>query len=129
MSARGPAPTAQDLVARLAAEGLHAGSWSNGPGDRYAVHEHGYDKVLVAAAGSITFSLPCHDRAILLDTGDRLDLPAGTAHGALVGPAGVTCLEAHLVGGSLGGEPLHHPGWGLAASASGQPETVRGRTA
>jgi hypothetical protein len=33
--------------------------------------------------------------------GDRLDLPAGTRHDALVGPTGVTCLEAHLPAGSL----------------------------
>jgi hypothetical protein len=28
-------------------------------------------------------------------------LPAGIRHDALVGPAGVTCLEAHLPAGSL----------------------------
>ena len=41
------------LRARLIAEGLDPGAWSNGPGDRYATHEHGYDKVIVVAAGSI----------------------------------------------------------------------------
>ena len=33
--------------------------------------------------------------------GDRLDLPAGTSHDAVVGPDGVTCLEAHLPAGRL----------------------------
>ena len=33
--------------------------------------------------------------------GDRLELVAGTAHDAIVGPDGVTCLEAHLPHGSL----------------------------
>jgi hypothetical protein len=33
--------------------------------------------------------------------GDRLDLPAGTAHDAVVGPDGVTCLEAHVPAGRL----------------------------
>jgi hypothetical protein len=28
--------------------------------------------------------------------GDRLDLPAGVRHSAIVGPQGVTCLEAHV---------------------------------
>jgi hypothetical protein len=28
--------------------------------------------------------------------GDRLDLPAGVLHAALVGEQGVVCLEAHL---------------------------------
>ena len=32
----------------LAAEGLSAARWSNGPGDAYQAHRHGYDKVLVA---------------------------------------------------------------------------------
>ena len=38
-----------DVEARLRAEGLDAGAWSNGPHDRYAAHDHGYDKVLVCA--------------------------------------------------------------------------------
>ena len=86
---------------RLASEGLSAGAWSNGPGARYAAHQHTYDKVLVAERGSITFGLPDRGLAFELAEGDRLDLPAGTAHDALVGPAGVTCLEAHLPAGSL----------------------------
>jgi hypothetical protein len=38
-----------------------------------------------------------------LVAGDRFELPAGTEHEALVGPDGVTCLEAHLAAGSLPG--------------------------
>src|SRR3989442_5658863 len=86
---------------RLAAEGLSAAAWSNGPGDRYAAHEHGYDKVLVVEAGSVTFGLPAIGTTHDLAEGDRLDLPAGTAHAAVVGVNGVTCLEAHLPAGSL----------------------------
>lgn len=128
MSTRATLPPTEALVARLAADGLDAHAWSNGPGDRYGVHEHGYDKVLVAASGSITFSLPLLRRSVELVAGDRLDLPAETAHGALVGPAGVTCLEAHLRRGSLSGEPRHVPGWGLTG-AEDDPETVRERMA
>lgn len=90
-----------DLANRLAAEGMNAGSWSNGPHDRYAAHDHGYDKVLVCAAGSIRFGLPDLGRMVDLAPGDRLDLPAGTRHDAIVGPDGVTCLEAHLAAGSI----------------------------
>jgi len=111
MSARGSASPVESLSARLAAEGLSAHAWGNGPGDRYGVHEHGYDKVLVAAAGSIEFSLPGVGRSVVLATGDRLDLPADMAHGARVGPDGVTCLEAHLGRGSLEGGLRHVPGW------------------
>lgn len=89
------------LRARLAAEGLDPGAWSNGPGDRYGAHEHAYDKVIVVASGSITFGLA--DGTLALDAGDRLELPSGTSHDALVGPEGVACLEAHLPVGSLHG--------------------------
>ena len=86
---------------RLRAEGLAPGSWSNGPGDRYAAHEHGYDKVLVVASGSIRFGLPDIVETADLGPGDRLELPTRTRHDAIVGPDGVDCLEAHLPAGSL----------------------------
>jgi quercetin dioxygenase-like cupin family protein len=89
------------LEARLRDEGLDPGAWSNGPHDRYAAHEHGYDKVLVCASGSIRFGLPGLGDAVELAPGDRLDLPAGTAHDAHVGADGVTCLEAHLPAGAI----------------------------
>lgn len=104
------------LSRRLADEGLSASSWGNGPFDHYAEHRHPYAKVLVATAGSITFHLPELGRDVELDTGDRLNLPAGILHGADVGPAGVTCLEAHLPAGSLAGELEHLSGWGASDS-------------
>ena len=87
------------LRARLIEEGLEPGAWSNGPGDRYAKHDHAYDKIIVVAAGSIQFGLSDGPRE--LAAGDRLELVAGTEHDALVGRAGVTCLEAHLPAGSV----------------------------
>ena len=102
------------LRARLAAEGLDASSWGNGPFDHYGEHRHPYDKVLVATDGSITFHLPELRREVTLDAGDRLQLPAGTLHGADVGPRGVTCLEAHLPAGTFDGTPEHVAGWGEA---------------
>jgi uncharacterized protein YjlB len=87
------------LRERLTGEGLEPGAWSNGPGDRYGAHQHAYDKVIVAALGSIVFGTP--DGPIALATGDRLELPAGTSHDAIVGSDGVACLEAHLPAGSL----------------------------
>ena len=92
---------AADLANRLAGEGLSASSWSNGPHDRYAAHEHGYDKVLVVAVGSIRFGLPARGDGVELAVGDRLDLPAGTIHNATVGARGVTCLEAHAPRGTI----------------------------
>lgn len=89
-----------DLDALLRAEGLDPGRWSNGPGDRYGAHDHGYDKVIVVERGSIRFGLGGAVTVDLAD-GDRLELPAGTVHDADVGPKGVACLEAHLPSGSL----------------------------
>jgi uncharacterized protein YjlB len=91
-----------DFDARLRAEGLSASPWSNGPGDRYGAHDHGYDKVIVVATGSIAFGLAA-GQSVELAAGDRLELPAGTRHDAVVGPAGVTCLEAHAPAGTLPG--------------------------
>jgi quercetin dioxygenase-like cupin family protein len=88
-----------DLAERLRAEGLAPGPWSNGPGDVYGAHRHDYDKVLVCARGSIVFGV--EGQAVELAEGDRLELPAGTSHSALVGPDGVTCLEAHLPAGRI----------------------------
>ena len=97
---------------RLAAEGLVAGPWSNGPGDRYAAHAHGYDKVLGATTGSITFHVSDAgtNLDVELDTGDRLNLPANTSHAATVGSRGVRCLEAHLPAGSLGPLAVYRAG-------------------
>jgi len=80
-----------DLMARLRAEADGCYAWSNGPGDLYAAHSHPYEKVLYCVAGSITFTLP--DREIRLGPGDRMVLPAGTVHGAVVGPNGCSCIE------------------------------------
>ena len=87
------------LRERLVGEGLDPGAWSNGPGDRYAAHDHAYDKVIVVTSGSITFGLD--DGPAELATGDRLELPADTSHDADVGPDGVVSLEAHLPAGTF----------------------------
>jgi quercetin dioxygenase-like cupin family protein len=76
-------------------EGLSPYQWSNGPHDRYSAHTHAYDKVIYVLRGSITFGLPELGQQLTLKAGDRLDLPAGTVHDAVVGAQGVVCLEAH----------------------------------
>ena len=103
-----PCPTPA-LRARLIAEGLEPGAWSNGPGDRYGSHDHGYDKVIVVAAGSIRFGLDvwsgrARARAIVSSSwpGPRTTRSSG--------PVGVTCLEAHLPHGSLLATARHAAG-------------------
>ena len=79
----------------LTAEGLKSYRWSNSSGDAYSTHSHTFNKVIYVVKGSITFGLPDTGDQILLHAGDRLDLPAGISHNAVVGNKGVVCLEAH----------------------------------
>jgi quercetin dioxygenase-like cupin family protein len=80
-------------MARLRGEATECYSWSNGPGDRYAAHSHPYEKILYCVDGSIAFLLESEGSRIELKVGDKLVLPAGTIHAAVVGPAGCTCIE------------------------------------
>jgi mannose-6-phosphate isomerase-like protein (cupin superfamily) len=83
---------ADEILARLRGEADHCYEWSNGGGARYAVHRHPYRKILYVTAGSITFT-PVGQPAVEMRPGDRLDLPPGVEHGAVVGAQGVTCWE------------------------------------
>jgi quercetin dioxygenase-like cupin family protein len=83
----------ENLMARLRGEATECYSWSNGPGDRYAAHSHPYEKILYCVDGSIAFLLESKGSRIELKVGDKLVLPAGTIHAAVVGPAGCTCIE------------------------------------
>lgn len=88
-------PTQSTLWHLMTNEGLNPYSWSNGPHDIYSAHSHAYNKVIYVVQGSITFGLPELGKQLTLKAGDRLDLPAGTVHDAVVGSQGVVCLEAH----------------------------------
>ena len=90
----GGTPAETDIRQKMADDGLRPYTWANGPGDVYAAHTHSYHKVIYVVYGSITFGLPALGQKISLQTGDRLDLAAGVLHDAVVGPAGVVCLEA-----------------------------------
>ena len=85
----------EELMTRLKTEASGCYSWSNGPGDRYAAHSHNYEKVLYCVDGSITFLLEGEGRRMELRPGDRIVLPPGTVHSAVVGASGCTCIEGH----------------------------------
>jgi quercetin dioxygenase-like cupin family protein len=85
----------EELMAKLRSEASGCYSWSNGPGDRYAPHSHAYEKVLYCVDGSITFALEHEGKQLELKPGDRMVVPAGTVHSAIVGPSGCTCIEGH----------------------------------
>jgi quercetin dioxygenase-like cupin family protein len=78
----------------FARERLVPHAWSNAPGDVYAPHSHAYHKVLYCLRGSIVFRLADSGEEFELRPGDRLEIEPGTAHSAVVGPQGVTCMEA-----------------------------------
>lgn len=88
-------PGVPQAEARLRALRVEPHAWSNGPGDRYAAHEHAFTKLLVCAEGSITFLIGEAGAPLPLSAGEGFELPAGTRHAAVVGPEGCTCLEGH----------------------------------
>jgi quercetin dioxygenase-like cupin family protein len=87
--------TFEDLMSKLKTEASGCYSWSNSPGERYAAHSHSFEKVLYCVDGSITFALEGEGKGLELHSGDRMVLPAGTVHSAVVGPSGCTCIEGH----------------------------------
>ena len=78
---------------RLEGEAASCYDWSNGPGTVYGAHTHSYRKILYCLRGSIRFDLVATGESIGLEPGDRLELPPGMPHAAVVGPGGVTCIE------------------------------------
>jgi quercetin dioxygenase-like cupin family protein len=46
--------------------------------------------------GSVELYLPDLSQSIVLRPGDRIELPRGTRHAAIVGPNGARCLESAL---------------------------------
>ncbi len=90
-------PQEQELRRRMQQEGLSPYTWSNAPGDNYAIHSHSYEKVLYCVQGSIRFVLPDQTSScqfVDLAPGDCMILPPGMRHCAHVGSQGVICLEA-----------------------------------
>jgi uncharacterized protein YjlB len=91
----GEAPNDELLEAWVRREGMTPEWWSNDAGAVYASHEHDFHKVLFCAAGAITFILGHTGERLRLGAGDRLDLPPGWPHAAIVGDEGVRCVEGH----------------------------------
>ena len=86
------------LVERLRSEADGCYRWSNGSGASYEVHSHPFRKILYVTQGSITFT-PSGQSPVVMRAGDRIELPPGTPHGALVGDQGVVCWEGQARAG------------------------------
>ena len=100
--------TREQALAAFRADGCGAPrSWANGAGDRYPPHQHDEHKVLFCLRGSVAFHTETRDHE--LTSGDRLDLPAGTAHSATVGPDGCECIEAYRDRGRERARAPHDP--------------------
>lgn len=87
-------PTASNITREMRKEGLRPYMWDNTPNFRYGVRSHGYDKILYVVEGSLEITLPDSNQRMRLRPGDRIDIPAGVRHGAIVGSSGARCVEA-----------------------------------
>ncbi len=83
-------PEEQSLRRRLEAEGYAVFAWTDPPGARYEPHAHERDESIWVFRGRIVFE--AEGRSLALGPGDRLLLPAGTSHSALVGDEGASYL-------------------------------------
>jgi quercetin dioxygenase-like cupin family protein len=81
------------IAKTLSGKGYRTVRWTNEAGYAYPIHTHDFDKVILVLRGSITFRIPRVGEEFVLHVGDRMDIPAGYAHSAEVGPQGVTCIE------------------------------------
>lgn len=88
-------PSLDAVGRRLRDEAVEPYAWSNAPGDHYGTHSHPYTKLVMCAAGGITFFVGDASEPVELGPGEGFVLPPGTPHSARVGPAGCTCLEGH----------------------------------
>jgi len=84
------------LLRNLEMQGYSASRWIKDAGFKFPPRRDDYDKVILVVRGSITYRVPLANEDFALHPGDRLELPAGFAHDALVGPEGVLCLEGQL---------------------------------
>jgi quercetin dioxygenase-like cupin family protein len=97
-SHRAPDAIHPQVIERLAASpapertlrdaGLQPGRWSAGPRAVFGRHRHPRPKRLFVVEGSISFD------GLPLAAGEGIRIPAGVEHSALVGDAGVRCVEA-----------------------------------
>ena len=92
----GQHPTMSNITRIMKAEGLRPYMWTNQANYRYALRSHGYSKVLFVLQGKIEINLPDINQTIRLRAGDRIDIPRGIRHSAIVGSSGAHCIEAAL---------------------------------
>ncbi len=81
------------LQAKLEARGYHVTRYVYPPGTYFPNHTHTVDKIDAVISGR--FRMTLGDRAVVLEAGDCLSVPAGSVHSAeVVGDEAVVSLDA-----------------------------------
>ena len=70
----------QTLHEALQAEELSILEWTDRPGTIYPVHTHPFAEVRMVVSGRLRVGLPETGEEIILEAGDRIDVPAETPH-------------------------------------------------
>ncbi|HEY5649559.1 MAG TPA: cupin domain-containing protein [Nitrospiria bacterium] len=83
-----------EIVAYFSAHERDCSRWDKEANAEYPAHDHAYQKILFCVEGEMTFTLAETGIEIPLKPGDRLIIPKGVRHSAVVGPDGVSCIEA-----------------------------------
>jgi quercetin dioxygenase-like cupin family protein len=90
-------PTEAELSQRLRNAGIAPTRWENVAGTVYHARINDYHKVIYVVSGSIVYGFRIIGEPTVLTAGDRLSLPAGIEYNAVVGDAGVVCLEGRFI--------------------------------
>ncbi len=81
----------EELLDILKAKHIDAERWHADEYEEFPEHKHQLDTQIWCAEGSIAFVI--EGKEVSLQTGDTLDLPAGTIHKATAGFSGCVCYE------------------------------------
>ncbi len=85
-------PSEFELIRLLEERKIDAEAWEAEAGEESAPHSHSLDKRLWCAEGSIVITV--EGKAMAMQAGDALELPAGTIHQAVAGLTGCTVYES-----------------------------------
>ena len=73
-------PNLESLKKDLEKEGLDCYLFASNPGDFYPEHAHEHDEIRIVLSGSM--KLGVNEKEVILNKGDRLELPKNTVHWA-----------------------------------------------
>ena len=101
------------LIKQLESEYPHVYEWQDPAGTEYPSHAHNGKVSLFVTDGSITFSIAGEQKEV--KAGERLDIPPGVEHSAVVGPQGwIVIVGEEFEGDSQQVVPLPFPGkWSI----------------